>query len=93
MLDHLRHDFRLRVLDLNKDNIGEKKCGITIEDRDMPLYEVISWADLILATGSMVTNGTILNFINLKKPVFFYGTTIAGPAYLMGLHRLCFSAS
>lgn len=93
MLDNLRHDFQLRVLDLNKDNIGKEKYGVLIEDGEKPLDEVVNWADLILATGSMVTNGTIVNYINLNKPVAFFGTTIAGPAYLMGLTRLCYCAS
>jgi len=93
MLDNLRHDFEIRVLDLNKDNIGKQKYGIIIEDGEKQLHKVVNWADLVLATGSMVTNGTIINYINLNKPVYFYGTTIAGPAYLMGLNRLCFCAS
>ncbi|ATW27537.1 Rossmann-like domain-containing protein [Candidatus Formimonas warabiya] len=93
ILDHVRQDFQLRILDLNNQNIGQVKYGVLIEDGEKSLSDVLSWADVVLATGSTVTNGTILNFMDQGKEVFFYGTTIAGAAYLKGLNRLCFCAS
>jgi len=93
ILDNLAKNFTVRVLDLNTDNIGKEKYGVLIEDGEKSLDDILKWADIILATGSTIANGTILNFLNLDKPVFFYGTTIAGAAYLLGLKRLCFCAS
>lgn len=92
-IDNLKEDFDIRVLDLNCENIGEEKYEVLIEDGDLKKDEVLNWADVILATGSTVTNGTIVDFLNLKKPVFFYGTTVAGVAYLKNLKRLCFYAN
>lgn len=54
-------------------------------------------SDLILATGSTVINGSVPHLLELannhQKPIFFYGTSIAGTAQLMGLNHLCFEAS
>lgn len=90
ILNELSKKFNVRVLDLDKDNIGKEKCSVIIEDGIEKYNEVVNWADIILATGSTSSNGSIVNFLNLDKPVYFYGTTIAGIAYLMNLNRLCF---
>ncbi len=90
MLDQLRHSFDVRVLDLDPDNIGKTKYGVLIEDGEKNLNEVLNWAEVLLVTGSTVVNGTIVNFWQLEKPVVFYGTTIAGPAKLLGLERFCY---
>ncbi len=92
ILDSLRKDFKIRVLDLNQDNIGKEKYGVMIEDGKKAQKDVLDWADLALVTGSTIANGSIVDFMDLEKPVFFYGTTIAGAAYLKGLKRLCFCA-
>ena len=90
IIDNLRKDFSIRVLDLDKNNIGKKKYDLLIEDGRTNMKEVIEWAEILLITGSTVTNGTIVNFLNIQKPVLFYGTTIAGVAYVKGLNRICF---
>lgn len=91
MLERLA-SFQVRVLDLNPDNVGKVKNGVTVEhgERDFE-SAVLRWADLVLVTGSTVCNGTIVNFLDIKKEVLFYGTSIAGAAPLMGLRRLCFA--
>ena len=88
MIQKLAGSFPIRVVDLDEDNIGSVKYGVKIEDGRRDIAEVLSWCDLILATGSTIANGTITNFIT-RKPVIFYGTTIAGTAALMGLRRFC----
>jgi hypothetical protein len=50
---------------------------------------VLARCDLILATGSTISNGTIKNFLRPDKPCLFYGTTLSGAAYLMGWNRYC----
>lgn len=92
IIDRVKGYFKVRVLDLNSENIGKEKYGVMIEDGDKNKSDVIEWADIVLVTGSTVVNGTIVDFLNLDKPVFFYGTTIAGIAYLKNLKRLCFCA-
>ena len=47
------------------------------------------WADLLLATGTTLVNGTLMGPWLGNKPVIFYGTTIAGAAHLMGWERFC----
>ena len=92
MLERLSAAFKVRVLDLNPDNVGQVKSGVTVEhgERDFE-SAVLEWADLVLVTGSTVCNGTIVNFLDIKKEVLFYGTSLAGAAPLMGLKRLCFA--
>jgi hypothetical protein len=47
----------------------------------------------MLITGSTLVNGTIDGLMESalrhQKRAVFYGTTIAGAAYLLGLERLC----
>ncbi len=83
----------LRVLDLNPDNIGQKKSGVTIEDGadEAVMADAKNWAELILCTGSTVCNGTLTDYLDTGKETLFYGTTLAGTAALMGLKRICFS--
>ncbi|NMB40373.1 MAG: hypothetical protein GX996_00325 [Firmicutes bacterium] len=89
MVEELARRFETRVFDLDPDNIGQEKYGVTIENGDYDLEEVEDWCDLFLVTGSSVVNGSIDPFLNRKKPVLFYGTTIAGPAAYLGLDRFC----
>lgn len=94
MLENLTAQFsRVRVLDLNPDNIGQLRFGITvghgIDDKD----QWIDWADLILCTGSAICNGTLGEYFGIGKPTLFYGTTLAGIASLLNIKRLCFADS
>lgn len=88
IVDSLASFFKMRVVDLDKDNIGLKKNGVTIENVSHT-EEIISWSDIIIATGTTAVNGTLTNFLG-KKPIIFYGVTISGIAYLMGYKQYCF---
>ncbi|MCK4379349.1 MAG: hypothetical protein KAW01_08410, partial [Deltaproteobacteria bacterium] len=87
MIDKLSHSFELRVIDLDEDNQGGEKFGLTIEGPEKT-EEVLSWGDIILATGSTSVNATADRFIH-DKPVVFYGVTIAGMAAIHKLQRYC----
>lgn len=87
MIEELSQSFLMRVIDLDEDNIGADRFGILIEGPEHT-NDVLSWGDIILATGSTCVNGTIVSFLN-KKPVVFYGITVAGPAAVNGYHRFC----
>ncbi len=85
----LSKKFAVRIFDLDPDNIGQFKFGTTIESGECEMDQVEAWADLFLVTGSTVCNGSIIDFLPIKKPVIYFGTTIAGAASLLGLKRLC----
>ena len=89
MAEVLSKKFILRIFDLDEDNIEKEKFEILIENGICDLKEVEDWADLFLVTGSTVCNGSIVNFLGIKKPVIFFGTTVAGAASLSGLNRFC----
>lgn len=79
--------FELRVLDLDPDNIGQTRHGAFIEGPEKT-EEAIDWAELLVVTGSTLTNDSVGQFIG-RRPAIFYGTTIAGAAALLGLERYC----
>ncbi len=88
MVEALAAQFEIRVVDLDPDNIGRKRCGVLIEDVAYT-KEILSWADLILATGTTVVNDTLTPLL-IEKPIIFYGVTIAGVAYLKEYEQYCF---
>ncbi|GBC61024.1 membrane protein [Desulfonema ishimotonii] len=87
MVEHLAARYPFRIIDLDEDNIGKEKYGAMVEGPEAT-DDAIDWAELLLVTGTTLANGTITSFLN-KKPVLFYGTTIAGAAYLMNWDRFC----
>lgn len=89
-VENLSKAFDLRVLDLNPSNIGTVKYGTLIENGVDDYQKVVrDWAELVLCTGSTLSNGSIVNFIDIGKDVVFYGITIAGAAQILGLKRIC----
>jgi hypothetical protein len=88
LAERLSRYFSLRIADLDPDNIGEEKFGIMIESPEQ-IDSIVSCCDLILATGSTVVNSTAESLFKVKKPVIFYGVTIAGIAELNGYARFC----
>jgi len=92
MIENLLKKFRLRVLDLNPVNVGASRYGVKVEHGIHAFDEVVKeWADLVLCTGSTICNGTIVDFMDLDKPVLFFGTTLSGAAPILGLKRICFA--
>ena len=87
MAENLSGAHPLRVLDMDSDNIGKTKFGITIESAEQT-EDAMNWAELLLVTGTTLVNGTIVGLLG-GKPIIFYGTTIAGAAHLMGWERFC----
>jgi uncharacterized protein (DUF4213/DUF364 family) len=84
----LASKYRVRVVDLDQDNIGSDVFGVVVEPPEMTA-EAIKWCDLIFATGSTIVNGTITNFLNQDKPVIFYGVTISAAANILNLKKYC----
>ena len=91
MVESLAANFPLRVLDLDPDNIGTQKFQVTVEGPENT-EDAIDWADLLLVTGTTLVNGTIGEFLG-RKPMLFYGTTVAGAAHLMKWDRFCYKST
>jgi hypothetical protein len=88
MIASLSKHFTIRVTDLDPDNIGQYKGDVLIEDVSCT-EEIISWSDLVLATGTTAVNNTLDSIIGCK-PVIFYGVTISGIARLAGYEQYCY---
>lgn len=79
--------FQLRVTDLNPDNIGQVRCGVSIGDASRNA-ENACWADIVLSTGSVLVNDSYRDLLQ-GKPVIYYGVTAAGLAELFAFPRYC----
>ena len=80
----------LKILDLDKENIGKEKFGVVVLDGDKNAKEVLKWCDLALVTGTTVVNGSIEPILEMAgEKVVFYGISIAGVAQLFDLNRFC----
>jgi hypothetical protein len=91
MVEALAGAFEVRVTDMDPDNIGSEKAGIAVEPAEN-WQACMDWADIAVITGSTVVNNTIGQF-RTSKPALYYGTTIAGPARILGLAHFCHCGS
>ncbi len=87
MIAALAPEFSVRVTDMDPDNVGQERAGVLIEGVEST-GEVLDWADVVLATGTTLANGT-LDGLPTAKPSVFYGVTISGAAALLGYERYC----
>lgn len=86
----LSRDFPLRVLDMNPQFVGSVKSGITIEHGEHSYRDaVLDWPELVLCTGSTLCNGTFVNFVDIGRPVIFFGISGAAAARIFDLPRFC----
>jgi uncharacterized protein (DUF4213/DUF364 family) len=90
-VDRVSKGFEINVLDLNKENFGER-YGVVVLDGNKYFEKVLNWADIVLATGTTFVNGTIEEIGRVKPidEIIFYGVTVSGIARLLGLKRVCF---
>ncbi|UCF04047.1 MAG: hypothetical protein JSV33_08815 [bacterium] len=81
------------VSDLNRDNVGKKKYGVTIVDGRDETDTLIERSDFVVITGTTLVNGTfdaIMQAIGkLGKDYLVYGVTGSGVCHLQGLNRMC----
>lgn len=84
---------RVFCVDLNPDNIGKVRFGVTIWDGGRDLPRLTRLCHVGLATGSSIVNGTLDGIVEAfrreRKALLVYGNTISGAAALLGLDRLC----
>ena len=87
MLQVLSKEFKVRVTDLDEDNIGRVKFGAPIGGPEETPAN-IEWCDVAVVTGSTLANATITQLLS-EKPTIYFGVTVAGPAAMLGLLRFC----
>lgn len=87
-LEYLARIGQVRVMDLDPRNIGTTRSGILVESPEMQ-SELLAWCDRILATGSTIVNGTIVDLLNASKPIVFFGVTISAAAGILDLELFC----
>jgi hypothetical protein len=87
MVEALAKKFELRVADMDRENIGQEKFGVRVDD-PAKTKENLNWCDIAVVTGTTIVNDTIDQF-RINKPVVFYGITISGAAKLLGLNHFC----
>ena len=88
-LNKLAENGEVRVLDLDKDNIGKEVSGIKVESAEK-FAEAAQWCDQIFSTGSTICNGSIEGILDAGKPTVFFGVTISGAAEILGLETFCY---
>ncbi len=100
ILEALVKAFNSNVFCLDKDeeNINRIKYNVYINYGSREnIKDLFKRVDVVLATGSTIVNGSIIDILNFAQKynrlLYFYGTTIAGAAKLIGLNRLCFMSS
>jgi uncharacterized protein (DUF4213/DUF364 family) len=74
---------------------GEVRLGVKVLD-GLSCDQLFKSSPLVLITGTTLANGTIDGILEMAdrygSRVVFYGTSIAGAAYLLGLERWCASS-
>ena len=84
---------RVRITDLDPDNIGRERFGVPIWDGEHQYEELFDWADGVLLTGTTFVNGTFDQLWEAAReagtPVVVFGVTAAAMAHLFGFERLC----
>jgi uncharacterized protein (DUF4213/DUF364 family) len=84
---------RLRITDLDPDNIGTDRFGVPIWDGESRAEALVRWADGVLMTGTTLVNGTFDPIWEEMEatgtPAILFGVTAAAMAHLFGFERLC----
>ena len=94
MASKISEKFPIKILDLDPENIGKENFKTIIRDGAKDTEEVLKWCDIALVTGTCAVNDTIGDILEKakEKKVIFFGVTIAGVSYLLGLERFCSEA-
>jgi uncharacterized protein (DUF4213/DUF364 family) len=81
-----------RVMASDLAEVGSVRFQVKVLEGTEP-QEMFECCQLLLITGSTLVNSTIDDLMELaerdNRRVVFYGTTIAGSAYLLGLDIMC----
>jgi hypothetical protein len=84
---------RVRVVDLDKENIGRIVHGITIADGETDIETMVKDVSFGVVTGSSFVNATYSEvertFQKFNVPFLVFGTSGAAPAVFRGVERWC----
>jgi hypothetical protein len=84
---------KVRITDLNPDNIGKRKFDIEIWDGRTRTEDLVKASDVVALTGTTLVNGSfdsIMEYIDRhRKDYAVYGVTCSGVSALMGIKRIC----
>ncbi len=84
---------RIAITDLFDGNIGGERFGVEIMDGARQIDALVDVSDVLLITGTTLTNGTFDSIREIAKrrnrPFLLFGVTGAGVAALTGIDRLC----
>lgn len=85
---------RMRLTDLNPDNIGKPKFGVEVWDGNTQTGMLAEWADALIVTGTTLVNDTLGTILSEAQKhgtdLVLYGVTAAGICELFGIERVCF---
>lgn len=74
------------TLDRDPDNISQDRFDhVVVNSAKRNRESSFAWGDIFIVTGSTLCNGTIVQYLNSGKELYFYGITCAGAATLIGL--------
>lgn len=83
----------VKITDLDPQNIGTVKYGVSVLDGNSMTDRLVKESDVVLLTGTTFVNGTfdgILKSIREhNKEYLIYGVTCTGISKLTGLNRIC----
>lgn len=84
---------KVKITDLNPDNVGKSRYGVEIWDGKTRTEELVKASDVIILTGTTFVNGTFdaiwKEIQGQGKEYPIYGVTSAGVSALKGLDRIC----
>ncbi len=94
--EHLVERFgpdRVRITDLDPEQIGKHRFGVEVRDAGVATEELIDEAQVVISTGTTLINGTFDRIRELieggGKTGLVFGVTAAGVSELLGFERIC----
>jgi uncharacterized protein (DUF4213/DUF364 family) len=83
----------VNITDLNYDNIGKTKHGVTVRDGRTGTVDMVKASDLLLMTGTTLVNNTFDGIRRLmnkyNKEYLIYGVTASGTNELLDFQGIC----
>lgn len=83
----------VRITDLSRDNIGQRRFGVEVWDGNTRTEDIIEASDVVVFTGTTLVNDTFGHIWKLiharKKNYLVYGVTAAGICELLDIQRGC----
>lgn len=84
---------RVRITDLNPDNIGGVRFGVQVWDGAARVHDLAQASDVVVVTGTTLGNGTFDALLGATKArgkrFLVYGVTAVGVCHLLDLPHFC----